>query len=416
MSPHLQIINGSILEGGGQILRNSVSLSALLQKPIRIENIRAGRSQPGLKNQHRTGLDLVARIASAQLTGATNGSTNVEFKPGRIELPGSWKADTVTAGATTLLIQIALPLLLFQTPKSASSSSRPSVLSLLGGTNAEQAPQVDYTQHVFLPFFRKHFLPPSATNATTTTTNDVNSRIKLEIKKRGYYPKGGGEINLCVWPLLPGQKFRAVNLVERSRLVTIHGLAHCAGLPRIVGEGMSQGAVKRIQEWGNKNGLSIADNGVAPAAVAAATAGGETKNPVLMDINVKREPNGSTKGAGSGIVLWAEFENGVVMGGSAVGKKGLDPSQVGKSAAEELIKGIEAGGCVDEWTQDQIIIFMALAEGKSQVRCGTKDLTLHTRTAIWVAEQLTEAKFEVKQEDSGHWTIHCEGTGFSMSG
>lgn len=55
MSPHLQIINGSILEGGGQILRNSVSLAALLQKPIRIENIRAGRSQPGLKNQHRTG-------------------------------------------------------------------------------------------------------------------------------------------------------------------------------------------------------------------------------------------------------------------------------------------------------------------------------------------------------------------------
>jgi RNA 3'-terminal phosphate cyclase (ATP) len=275
-------------------------------------------------------------MASAQLTGASNGSTNVEFKPGGIELPGQWNADTVTAGATTLLVQIALPLLLFQSAKS-TSSSRPSVLTLLGGTNAEHAPQVDYIQHVFLPFFRNHFLPPPTLEEDATT---INARIKLEIRKRGYYPKGGGEIDIRVWPLLPGQKLRAVNLVERHRLVAIYGLAHCAGLPRLVGEGMSQGAVTRIKEWADKNGLLIADNGAAPIE-------GET-NRVLMDINVKREPNGSTKGAGSGIVLWAEFEDGVVIGGSAVGKKGLEPRVVGGSAAEELIKGIDAGGCVDE--------------------------------------------------------------------
>lgn len=104
---------------------------------------------------------------------------------------------------------------------------------------------------------------------------------------------------------------------------------------------MSQGAVARIKEWADTNGFVITDNGVAPTE-------DETMNRVLMDINVRREQNGSTKGAGSGIVLWAEFENGVVIGGSAVGKKGLEPREVGKSAVEELIKGIEAGGCVDE--------------------------------------------------------------------
>lgn len=294
----------------------------------------------------RLGLELAARIASAQLVGATNGSTRVGFVPGKIELPGQWTADAVTAGATTLLMQISFPLLLFQSLSGPTNSNDPNVLNLRGGTNAGQAPQIDYTQHVFLPFFRKHFLPLCQQDTL------VNPSVELEIKRRGYYPKGGGEINIRVQPLSPNQKLRAVNLVEQGRLVAIYGLAHCAGLPRVVGDGMREGAIKHIREkmegWASETGLRISSEKDEKDSSVGLGSDKIMKSEVLVDIKVKREPNGLTRGAGSGIVVWAEFENGVIMGGSAVGKKGVDPSDVGKSAVEELFRGIEMGGCVDE--------------------------------------------------------------------
>ncbi|KAF5386599.1 hypothetical protein D9615_001722 [Tricholomella constricta] len=386
------LIDGSVLEGGGQILRNSISLSALLSKPVSIHKIRNARTPPGLKNQHRTGLQLAAEISSAQLTGATNGSETIDFSPGRISLPGDFVADSVTAGSTTLLLQIALPLLLF-----ASAPTRASHLTLLGGTNATQAPQIDYTKHVFLPFMQRHF---------------GLEGVELEIAKRGYFPKGGGEVRVGVEPFCNGgerRRLRAARVLERGRVMHVGGIAHFAGLPMRVGREMVLGARRGLEELEGLNGSSVG-----------------------VDIQYKRERNEDTKGAGSGIVLWAELEGGGVIGGSAVGRKGTDPHKVGQLAAAELSRGLQADGCVDEvalflypffappltfsspqWLQDQIIIFMALAEGKSEIRCGKRGLSLHTKTAIWVAEQLTDAKFDIDEEPSGHTVIRCVGIGYS---
>ncbi|GLB35179.1 putative RNA 3'-terminal phosphate cyclase (RTC), insert domain [Lyophyllum shimeji] len=365
------LIDGSVLEGGGQILRNTISLSALLGKPVAIHKIRNGRNPPGLKNQHRTGLELAAEISSARLTGATNGSMSIDFAPGQITLPRSFTADSVTAGSTTLLLQIALPLLVF-----APSSTSASRLTLLGGTNATQAPQIDYTKHVFLPFMRRHF---------------GLEGVQLDIVKRGYYPKGGGEVRVDVEPRT---RLQAARVLERGRVRRVEGIAHFAGLPMSVGREMVQGARRRLGEAKELN----------PP---------EDEREVEVDIKYHRERNEDTKGAGSGIVLWAELEGGGVIGGSAVGRKGTDPHKVGEEAAEELLRGLRSGGCVDEWLQDQIIIFMALAEGRSEVRCGKGGLTLHTQTAIWVAEQMTDAKFEVEEEPSGHTVIRCQGIGYT---
>lgn len=245
-------------------------------------------------------------------------------------------------------------MLLFRSSSSNSpeSSNGASVLTLLGGTNAGQAPQVDYTQHVFLPFFRNHFLPSPSPSSSSPLPS-----VELEIKKRGYYPKGGGEVNVRVQPLAPGQKLRAVNLLERGRLVAIRGLAHYAGLPKVVGNGMYEGALKCIQgkmeAWAPGTRLQITRDGGDGKGGTSASGGIGSDTQVEVDIEVTRERNELTKGAGSGIVVWAEFENGVVMGGSAVGKKGLEPVEVGRSAVEELFKGIEAGGCVEEVSRGQ---------------------------------------------------------------
>ncbi|KAK0502900.1 RNA 3'-terminal phosphate cyclase domain-containing protein [Armillaria luteobubalina] len=343
------LIDGSILEGGGQILRNSISLSSLLSKSVSIHKIRNGRKPPGLKNQHRTGLELAANIVSAELRGATSGSTEIDFVPGIPRLPGHFAADSVTAGATTLMLQIAFPILLF------SHQSTPSSLILKGGTNASHAPQIDYTQHVFLPFVRKHF----GIDAT------------LEIKRRGYYPKGGGE--------------------NAAGVKAIKGIAHLGGLPSHIGKGMVEGAKGYLADNPDLNGVPV-------------------------EIENKRERNDNTVGAGSGILLWAELEGGGIIGGDALGKKGLDAQAVGRLAAESLIRGLSAGGCVDEWLQDQIIIFMALAEETSEIKCGKGELELHTKTAIWVAQQLTDAKFEVELDSSGCTVIRCRGIGYSLQG
>ena len=302
------------------------------------------------------GLQLAAEISSARLTGATNGSVAVEFMPGRMKLPGHFTADSVTAGSTTLLLQIALPLLLF-----TSSHSPPSILTLRGGTNATQAPQIDYTKHVFLPFVRRHFRLEG---------------IDLEIKKRGYFPKGGGEVSVTVPPLFEGGPLKRINLVNRGRVILIEGIAHFAGLPSKVGRDMVDGAMQKLKNFSALNSDS---------------------QEVPIRIEYKRELPSNTTGAGSGIVLWAELEGGGMVGGSAVGKKGVDPANVGEEAAMELMRGLDGGGCVDEvchfcshrnihricklsqWLQDQIIIFMALAEGVSQVRCGLGGLSLHTQ-------------------------------------
>jgi len=263
------------------------------------------------------GLELAAEICSARLTGATTGSVTVDFIPGRINLPGNYQADSITAGSTTLLLQVALPILLF-----SPSPVSPSVLTLLGGTNASLAPQIDYTQHVFLPFMKRHF---------------GLDGVQLDIQKRGYFPRGGGEVRVAVTPFYAqgaegsssGKKLKGMRLLERGRVKLVGGVAHFAGLPTKVGREMVMGAKRALGDLKVLN--SVDEDGEVP-----------------ITIEYQREKNGVTKGAGSGIVLWAELEGGGYIGGSAVGQRGLDPATVGEAAAQELLRGLSAGGCVDE--------------------------------------------------------------------
>lgn len=267
------------------------------------------------------GLELAAKIGCGRLTGAENGSSEIEFIPGRMELPNHYRADAVTAGSITLLIQIALPLLLFS-PKPVPAST----LTLLGGTNAMMAPQVDYTKHVFLPFLQRHF---------------GMENVSLHVKKRGYFPKGGGEVELSVIPFSGDGKLRSFSLMKQGKVKWIGGIAHYAGLPKAVGNGMVAGAISRLAKSGFLGGGFTTNTNVSPELL-------EERREVPISVENQREPNSLTKGAGSGIVLWAELDGGGIIGGSAVGTKGKEPEVVGEEAATELIRGIDAGGCIDE--------------------------------------------------------------------
>ncbi|PWA21245.1 hypothetical protein CCH79_00009562 [Gambusia affinis] len=273
---------------GGQILRVSAALSCITGSAIKIIKIRAGRSTPGLRPQHLTGLQLVSDLCSGSLQGASIGSTDISLTPGKVR-SGNHTADTQTAGSVCLLLQAALPCALY-----ADAASQ---LLLKGGTNAEMAPQIDYTVKVFKPVVER-----------------FGVHFDCDIRMRGYYPKGGGEVAVTAQPL------------------------------------------KELQ----------------PSST------------------------------------------GCLFAGSALGKKGVYADKVGIEAAEMLLRNLRHNGCVDEFLQDQLIIFMALAKGTSRIRTGA--VTLHTQTAIHVAEQLTQAKFTItKSEDelssSVTYIIECQGSG-----
>ncbi|XP_032950038.1 RNA 3'-terminal phosphate cyclase isoform X2 [Rhinolophus ferrumequinum] len=307
-------VDGGIMEGGGQILRVSTALSCLLGLPLRVQNIRAGRSTPGLRS-------------------------------------------------VCLLMQVSMPCVLF--------AASPSELRLKGGTNAEMAPQIDYTVMVFKPIVEK-----------------FGFKFNCDIKIRGYYPKGGGEVIVQISPV---KQLNPINLTDCGSVTKIHGRAFVAGvLPFKVAKEMAAAAVRCIRK--------------------------EYRD-LYVNIQPVQEAKDQAFGNGSGIIIIAETSTGCLLAGSSLGKRGVNADKVGIEAAEMLLANLRHGGAVDEYLQDQLIIFMALASGVSRIKTGP--ITLHTQTAIHFAEQLAKAKFTVKKSENEDdaskdtYIIECQGIGMT---
>src|SRR3989441_5856461 len=159
-------IDGAHGEGGGQLVRMAVALSALTATPVRVVRIRAGRPVPGLASQHVTALQAVAGLCSGEMKGVDVGSSTIEFRPGTIA-PGGYGFDVGTAGSVTLVLQAVLPV--------ACAASGPVRLHLVGGTDVRWSPPIDYFARVFLPLFRQ-----------------LGGHVDVEGQRRGDYPRGGG--------------------------------------------------------------------------------------------------------------------------------------------------------------------------------------------------------------------------------
>jgi len=326
-------IDGSFGEGGGQILRTALALSALSGKPIKIFNIRKKRAKPGLRPQHLLGLQLMEKISGGKSEGARLDSLKVSFFPGKLR-GITLTANIGTAGAVTLVVQTILLPLLF--------APEPSRVKIIGGTDVEMAPTFDYMKNVFLRFVR-----------------DVGGNVNVSLLRRGFYPAGGGAILLEVRPL--ERPLKPLRFLELPRDISVSGNSVAGGLPREVAERQARSAKKVLQ----RSGLDA-------------------------DISIEHRSRSEVLSPGSSITLWL---NEAYVGSSSIGGKGTPPEVVGKRAANYLLRELDSLAPLDRHMGDQVIPFLAVADGESIYK--TSELTLHALTNLAVAQKILGIEYEI---------------------
>ncbi|MBN1854532.1 MAG: RNA 3'-phosphate cyclase, partial [Pirellulales bacterium] len=207
MSTDQITIDGSFGEGGGQIVRSSVSLSVVTGQSLRIYNIRAGRRSPGLKRQHIAAVKAAAEICGATVHGASLGSSQLDFEPSGVH-GGEYDFAVGSAGSATLVLQTVLPALL--------TADTPSIIRLSGGTHNAWAPPFDFLERVYLPL-----------------VNRMGPNIQVSLGRPGFYPAGGGRFTVIV---KPSRQLNGFDLAERGQITGRSVRALVAELPRHIGE------------------------------------------------------------------------------------------------------------------------------------------------------------------------------------
>lgn len=328
-------IDGAYGEGGGQVLRTSLSLASITNQPIRIDHIRAGRQKPGLAAQHLTAVRAAAAICQAEVRGDTLGSTTLEFIPGGATQAGRYTFDVTqareggSAGTVTLVLQtILLPLAL------ASGDSK---VILRGGTHISFSPSFTYIQQVYLPML-----------------SQMGVQAEVKLNAWGWYPQGGGEVELQV---SGGSKLSSFNLLNRGDLQQVRGLAVVTQLPSHIPQRMAMRAENLLHGANLKAFVQpLRERGVAP---------------------------------GAGLFLTAQYENSLA-GFGALGRVGLPAEKVAEIACEELLDFHQTGAPVDIHLADQLLLPAALASQESRYRVA--EITTHLTTNAWVIEQFGLAR------------------------
>ena len=313
-------IDGSHGEGGGQIIRTALSLSAITGKDVEIIKIRANRKPPGLKMQHLTAVKAVRNICRGRLEGAEEGSQTLKFFPGEI-IGGKYEFNIVTAGSVTLVAQTIIPILLHAKKKS--------VVRIIGGTHVLKSPGYDYFDKVFLPAIRS-----------------MGAKVESRLIKSGYYPKGGGEIEITVEPS------------------ELHGKT----------------------SWGKESQIhAIIRLGILPLSI------GMREKKVLLqndieDVSIKEE---ETFSPGNAVTLWKGF-----IGSYVPGEKGKRAEIVAQEALDELNKEI---GDVDKHLADQLLMYASLAEGETKYK--TSEITNHLTTNSDIIKLFLDKQVEINESE-----------------
>lgn len=324
------ILDGAYGEGGGQILRTALFLSLLTGQPFRIENIRAGRPNPGLKPQHLHIIQALQQMGPCAVEGAQAGALMLTFVPGQLQ-GGVYTFDIGTAGAIPLFLQTLLPVALFV--------GEPMTFTVIGGTDVRGAMTIDFWREVILPF-----LHPYA------------AQLDLTVAQRGYYPVGGGRVQVTVTPYFDQRNWQEKRPAFPALALPARGPLHRVRL--------LSSASKQLRE-----------RRVATRQAAAFTA---VFSKPLPETQIRY---GDARSPGSSVTAIADFAH-TRLGADALGDRGKASEEVGKEAAVRLQNEIQADATVDVHTADNLMIWVALFGGHYTFAKATGHIT----TNAWVIE------------------------------
>jgi RNA 3'-terminal phosphate cyclase (ATP) len=369
-------IDGSLGEGGGQVLRSSLALAILTRQPVHLTNVRARRPKPGLQPQHLAAVKAAAAISAAVVEGMYQGSQTLTFEPGSVQ-PGDYRFDIGTAGATSLVLQtIYLPLALRIDLRGLGNleglptrpdlrglgnleglptrpdlrglgnlEGLPSEITLIGGTHVPWSPCFHYLDLQWRPYLER-----------------MGLALDLEMELAGFYPQGNGQVRIHIEPV---SHLTPLHLTERGSLKSIRGISAVANLDMSIAERQRNQALRRLQGRHNKIEIELLD----------------------LPSRVK----------GTFLLLLAEFKHtsACYFGLGALGKRA---EQVADEACLWLEKFLATNGAIDEYLADQLLLPLAFADGPSEIR--TAKVTPHLLTNAEIIRAFGVAAIEIV-EDAG---------------
>ncbi|HAF48856.1 MAG TPA: RNA 3'-phosphate cyclase [Anaerolineaceae bacterium] len=339
-------IDGAYGEGGGQVLRSSLTLSALTGKPVTIRNIRANRSKPGLRPQHLAAVNAIAKITQAQVEGNELNSNEVFLTPNKV-VAGDYKFDIPTAGALSLVLQtVFLPL---------SFAKSKSYITLTGGTHVPWSPIWDYIQACWLPVM---------------TSLGFRGDTQLEIA--GFYPRGGGRAQVDI---LPPKSLKPLVCLERGDLLRIEGWSGVATLDLSIAKRQKHQALRRLYEV--------------------------CRNTKIKTVQVP------SIGKGTFILLKAVFSSGSCACYSALGAPGKRAEMVADEVVDQLLSFLGTDGCIDHYMADQILLPLSVIPGKSAF--STSILSQHVLTNVQIIQKFLPVRINVTGRIKTPGTVEVEG-------
>ena len=321
-------INGGHGEGGGQIIRSAIVLSCITKKAIHLENIRKNRKISGLRPQHLTAITVLQKIANAKVTGAEIGSTELKFIPGNIENLDLIE-DIGTAGSIPLILQVLIPIV--------AISKKQLNLKIKGGTDVLWSPTIDYTQHVLRNAYSR-----------------MGISFSLELIKRGYYPKGSGEIKLKVDP----SDIKPI-IFSKRKTNEVKLICSFSKLPKEEIENRIKNIVRKL-----------------------------TDANFIVDTEIKSE---DAVDSGASLLIYSIDESSII---------GIDALYNNKTQKFELdLEKFIQCYSIDDNLADMLVVPASLSSGKTIFQ--VKEITKHLETNLFVTSKISGCKYGIGKTSHG---------------
>ncbi|GAB4316576.1 MAG: RNA 3'-terminal phosphate cyclase [Promethearchaeota archaeon] len=354
------LLDGTYGEGGGSIPRLGLGFAALTGRLVEVSQVRVGRKKPGLRTQHLAGATAIASLCGGTIEGASLGSTRVVLRPGDQFKPRV-RVQIQTAGSVGLFLQGT-------TLAASKPRAGPRTFHIDGGgTYGAWAPSTAYLTNVTFPVLKRMGLV-----------------VELDVKRHGFYPRGGASAVARIRP--PAGPLKPLVTTDLGKIKRIVGEV-------VVSRGLAnRKVVERISKHIRQELASLGHCDV------------ELKGSYVDALN-----------AGVGVDLWAETSTGArPSSGTVLGRRDLPSNRVASDAAKRLARCLELGAPFDEYLLDQVIPYLCLAKGRSMV--GSTKFSSHSKTNLWLAAQFLPGVSHSVEKSDGGVLLAVEGVGWKGGG